>query len=725
MRPRAGRRSLAAGGDARDAIDVNALSSQSDGLAALVAPRSIAVVGASSDPDRIGGRPIRYSREAGFAGPIYPVNPARTVVQNLAAYPSLSAVPDAVDLAVIALPAAEVKTALSAAADKGARAAVVLSSGFGEVGPAGAALQAELVALARGRGMRLLGPNTLGAYDAESGACPTFSSLLEGGLPPVGPLAIVSQSGAYGAHIAMLARQRGIGLARLMTTGNEADVTIGDCVALCARDPAVGLIGIYAEGIRDGRALLAAIAAARAAGKPVVVMKVGRSDAGTAAARSHTASLAGDDAVFAAAMERAGSVRAETTETFLDTLYVLARTGPLPGDALGILTVSGGAGVLMADAAAANGLRLPALPGAATTAFHERNPHGSAANPVDVTAQAINDMGLVRDGLGTLFAATDIAAVAAFVMNWPASAALGPRLKEALREGMASAAGRPVAVVLNAPASVVADYEDAGLLAFSDPDRAIAALAAASRAGRAAAPVAAEPEADPSAETAERPDEAQAAALLEAAGVPMVQRRRTATPEEAAEAAATLGFPVALKILSPDIAHKSEVGGVRLALADASAVRAAAADMSAAVAAARPDARCAGFLVSPMASGIAELIVGARHDPAFGPIVLVGLGGVFTEIIGDVAVDLAPVDDDGAMALLRRLKAWPLLDGARGRAKADVPAAAAAVAALSRFAAANAGRFAAVEINPLLARRAGEGVVGLDAAIEPAGGSAP
>jgi acyl-CoA synthetase (NDP forming) len=687
-------------------------------LDALFAPRSIAFVGASGDPTRIGGRPLSYCLRERFAGPLYPINAGRSEVQGLTAYASIDAVPEAeIDLAVIAIAPGLVADAIRDAGRKGVKATVILSSGFAEVGESGAALQSEMLDAARTAGIRLLGPNSLGAFSNGTGMCATFSSLLEDGSVPMGPLGIVSQSGAYGAHLAMLMRRRGVGLSRFVTTGNEADITVADCLSHMAGDPDVGVIGCYSEGIADGRAFLAAAEAARAAGKPVVMLKVGRSEDGRKAAQSHTASLAGDDAVFDAAARAAGVERVETTQAFVDLLYTLCRRPPVAGNRLGVLTVSGGAGVLMADAASAAGFRLPPMPEAAQAAIAARVPFGSAVNPIDTTAQAMNDPTLVRDATHAMLAEGGYDAVVSFFMNWPDSPLIGPGLRAAIAEGMAGHEERTVAMAMNASDETRRAFDAAGMLVFDDPSHAVVALAASRRIGEALARSgdigASLPPTVPLPRRSH--DEAEAVALLAAAGVPMTDVVTAPTPDAVAAASTALGRRVALKILSPDILHKSDIGGVVLGLEGEDAVRTAATAMLARCTAAAPAATIRGFLAAPMAASGLELLVGARIDHAFGPIVTVGLGGVFVEIFRDVAIGLAPLHEAGALALLRSLKAWPLLAGARGRAPADVDAAARAIAALSRFAATHRDDLVSVEVNPLVVHE--QGATGLDAVI--------
>ncbi|MCC5808917.1 MAG: acetate--CoA ligase family protein [Ectothiorhodospiraceae bacterium] len=689
-------------------------------LSSLFEPKAIAVVGASGDPSRIGGRPIAYCKRFGFQGAVYPVNPNRGEVQGLKAYPDIQSLPSEADLFVLAVPAAQIPDALAQAAKKGARAAVVFSSGFGETGEAGSALQDEVVRVARETGVRVLGPNALGVFCNVSKVAPTFTTFLEEVEPTPGTLAIISQSGAYGAHLAMLACKRGIGLSHFVTTGNESDITVADCIHYLANDPAVGVIACYSEGVKDGRAFLEALLAARAARKPVVIIKVGRSAVGQQAAQSHTASVAGDDAVFDAAVRFGGAERVHNTQAFIDLVYTLSRRPPLGGNKLGVLTMSGGAGVLMADAAADHGLELTPLPDEARKSLDERNPFGASGNPVDTTAQAVNDMTLVRDALRVMLDQGGHDAVASFFMNWPANPSLGPRLREAITDGIKGFDDRTVAIALNAGEDVKTDFDCAGLLVFEDPTFAVDALAASARIGehlRQPSPSLAAIEQRGAGASLSGLDEAETSELLRSAGLPMAEHRVAEDADQAAVVAEQLGYPVALKVLSPDILHKSDVGGIALNLKDANAVRKAAERILADVPGHAKDARIRGVLVAPMAEDGVDLILGGRVDPVFGPVVVCGLGGIFVEIFNDVAIDIAPVTEDRAEALLRRLKAWPILDGARGRQRSDVAAAAKAIAAFSSFLAQHADGISSAEINPLRVLPEGRGVVGLDSLI--------
>jgi acyl-CoA synthetase (NDP forming) len=693
-------------------------------IAQLLSPRSVAIVGASADPTRIGGRPVAYYRQAGFSGRLYPINPNRDEIQGFRAYPSVEAVPDDVDVAVLAIPSAQVIGTLEQCGRKGVKAAIVFSAGFAEI-EAGVALQNELAATAARLGIRVLGPNCLGLFNIRAGHFPTFSSFPEAGLPVPGRVGLVTQSGAYGSHVLITARARRVGVNIWVSTGNEADIDVAELVETLAQDDETDVIACYLEGVRDGQTFLRALGVAHAAKKPVVLMKVGRSPVGAAAAASHTASLAGSDAVFDAALKPYGVERVGTTEAMLDVAYAASRAKLPRGNRIGIVTVSGGAGVLMADAAAAEGLEVPPMPAAVQQRLLAKNPFGSPRNPVDITGQALNDFTLVRDHLAACLEEADYDCIAAYFTAWPASPVNGPRLQAALREGTKGRNGRPMALVILAPPEIAQTYEEEGYLTFEDPSRAVVALAALSRlaARLAVPPVREAPPLPASAEPLPEQaiGEAEAKRLLGGAGIPVLPERLVNSAREAREAATALGCPVAMKIASPDIAHKTEIGAVVLDVASPDLAGRCFAHIMAAAAANAPGARLDGVLMAPMAGDGVEIIIAARHDPVFGPVVMAGIGGIFVEILKDVALRVGAVDAAEARRMLEELKGFALLAGARGRPAADLDAAAQAISALSAYALANAGRFETIEINPLLVAPAPRGAVALDALVVPRG----
>ncbi len=687
-------------------------------LGPLLAPASVAVIGASADPVRIGGRPIANMLARGFGGRILPVNPKRSEIQGLPAYPSVAALPEVPAAAIVAVPGAAAVAAVADLARAGTGAAIVFTAGFAEVNAAGAALQAELTAAARG--MRLLGPNCLGLFNARIGYFPIFSSSLEGGWPLPGRIGIASQSGAYGTHLFAAARERRMGTPICVTTGNEADVTVADVIGWLAEDADTDVIAAYAEGIRDGARFLTALEAARRAHKPVVMMKVGRSAQGAAAARSHTASIAGDDAVTDAVLAEFGVVRARTTDELLDIVQMATRRIYPVRNTLGAITISGGGGVLIADAAAELGLAMPPMPEEAQARLRQLVPFAAPQNPVDCTAQAFNDLSLVGSFTESLVADGGYASVLAFFSQVGGAASIAPGLRAQLAAIRARHPDRLYALSVLAPPALVRRYEEDGYVVFEDPARAVVALHAMGRFGAAfARPQPAPPAAlPPPALPAATPDEAAAKRLLAAAGLAVVAERVCTTPEEAVAAAAELGWPVVLKIASPDILHKSEIGGVLLGIGETEAVRSGFAALMARARAQVPAARIGGVLVARQMDGGVECIMGIKRDPVFGPVALFGLGGVFVEVLHDVVLRRCPFGEDEARTMIGAIRGAPLLHGARGRRPADVAALAAMLARLSAFAVAAGPRLVSIDLNPVLAMPAGEGAYCADAVIE-------
>jgi acyl-CoA synthetase (NDP forming) len=689
-------------------------------LTGLLAPRSVAVIGASTDPTRIGGRPIASMLRRGFTGHIMPVNPNRPTVQGLPAYASIADLPEVPDVAIVAVPTLAAVEAVDELARLGVKGAIVFSAAFAEVSAEGAILQDRMAAAARAGGMRLLGPNSLGAFNDRIGFYGIFSASLETGYPPPGRVGIASQSGAYGTHVFVVARERGLGTPLCVTTGNEADVTVGDAIGWMVEDPEIDVIAAYLEGIRDAQSLLAALEAARAAKKPVVVMKVGRSRLGQAAARSHTASIAGDDAVTDAVLAEYGAVRARTTEEMLDIAQLATRRIYPAGNTLGVITVSGGGGVLVSDAAEDLGLAMPAMPAATQERLSKLLPFASPANPVDCTAQALNDISLVGSFTEAMVAEGGYKSVLAFFTHtgWAASIATG--LRRELGAVRARHPDRLYVLSVLASAERAAEYEAEGFSVFADPTRATVAIDAMGRYGDAfeRQPGLPPPAVPAIPLPAASPNEAEAKRLLALAGIEAAPERACATAEAAVDAARSMGFPVVLKILSPDILHKSEIGGVLLDVATPEAVAAGFDVLIERGTTAAPAARIEGVLVAKQLKGGVECILGIHRDPVFGPIAMFGLGGIFVEVMRDVAFHRCPFGEDVADRMIRSIKSAPLLMGARGRPPADIAALARMLARLSVLAHQAGPRLTSIDLNPVLALPAGEGAYALDAVIE-------
>jgi len=689
----------------------------------LMTPRSVAIVGASADPSKTSGRPVGYLLKHGFRGEIYPVNPRASEIEGLRCYPDIASLPQAPDVALILLGAERTQDAVRELAARGTGAAIVLASGYAEAGEAGAARQQALRAAAGS--MRILGPNTIGLVNLTDGITLSASGALELGQLHRGEIGLVSQSGGILGALLSRATARGIGFSKLVSTSNEADLELADFIDMLADDPATRVIALYVESIRNPAAFLRAARKAAAAGKPVVAFKIGRSESGARAAASHTGALAGADRMYDALFEHAGVLRAQTFADLLDMPAALVAGRRLDGKRVAVLTSTGGAGTLVADSLGLAGFDLPA-PDAATAAALRALQEGAQAvldrNPIDVTLAGLQPT-LLRKIIRVLL---DSACYDALVVIVGSSGVGQPELMAgALRDSMGEA-GKPVMAYVSphapAAAEVLSRY---GIPAFHAPESVGAAMSALRQIAvthEATAPAQATPLRTPLPTRLPTPlpagslNEAEAKALFAHFGVPGAREQVVHDGAGARRAAAALGPRVALKLLSAEITHKSEVGGVALGL-DPDTVEAALARMRADVAAHTGRAPQA-FLVQQMSGGVAEVILGVRKDP-LGTALLIGMGGVVAELVRDTVLLFLP--DDGAppsretvRAALQRLQTWPLLDGYRGRPKADVAALVDAVIAFAAMALALGPRLVEAEINPLFVREPGQGVVAAD-----------
>jgi acyl-CoA synthetase (NDP forming) len=694
------------------------------GLDALLEPRSIAVFGASSDPSKIGGRPITFLRQNGFTGEIYPINPKHTEVQGLTAYAAITEIDRPVDLALISVPSAAVLGAVESCAEAGVRVATVFSAGFAEAAEDGAEHQARIADVARAAGMRILGPNCLGSSSRRRGVSASFAAS-EGRPRPDGNLdgvALISQSGAIAAYCVLAGMGRGINFDPWISTGNECDIQLADCLAYLAMQDDVFVIAAYVEGCSDGDRLREALAIAHERRKPVILLKAGRSEVGIRAVASHTASLVGSNEAFDALVQQYNVCSADSLDDLMDLSYMFGFGSPPAGRRTGLITSSGGVGILMADVAAENGLEVPPLPPHAQTALREVWPAAGTGNPIDTTAQLVNDGELLSKFLQTVLRDGGFDSLIVFlsyiglIPDWAHAAV------EALQEARASYPDADISLAMLTSPPVRKEIEALGIRVFDDPTKAVRAIgrAVATAEGsdgvapprpaspqRAAAPIAAS-------RTLSEFDSAQ---LLEAAGLPIVPRRRAGSPEQARAAAREFAGPMAVKILSADILHKSDIGGVVLDVVGADAAAEAYAGIIESVRKHAPDAAIDGVLLSPMVPDGLETIVGVTNDPVFGPVVMFGLGGVFVETIKDVACRLAPFGESEAMRMIRGIKGYALLEGARGTAPRDVPALAVTLSALSRFADEHRQDIQSIDLNPVLVLAEGNGVVAVDAVV--------
>lgn len=690
-------------------------------LHAFFSPASIAVVGASSGGVKTGAVPLRYLIEQQFPGAIYPIHPTQPEIQGLRAYPSLRAVGQPVDLAIFAVPARHALAALEDAVACGVKSIVMFTAGFAETGEDGARTQQQFALRARQAGIRLLGPNCLGFMNAGHRVYATFSPVVAGGLAPSGSVGIASQSGAFGAYAYGMARERRVGLSMWVATGNEADIDVADCIAWMARDPATRVIMAYMEGCRDGARLKNALHLAREARKPVVVVKVGRTELGAQAAASHTAALAGDDAAFNALFRQYGVWRARSIDEFFDVAHCLSVSVLPANPRVGLLTVSGGVGVLMSDDAHDAGLELAPLAPAARERILARVPFAATRNPVDITGQVTSEPDLLGLAADAMLGEGGYGSLLVFL----AAAGLTPGLQATQRQ-VAEQLRRAYPDRLLIFSSLTTPSQQAalqalGCLSFTEPGRAIRVLAAMNFfAAQAVEGAALPPAAAPAGCIALRPgnyNEADALALLRAHGLPTAQGRAVQDRGAAMAAARELGFPVVMKVLSPDILHKSDAGGVVLGVADEEATGLAFDAILRKVHAAQPQARVDGVLVAAMVKGGVECILGVHRDPVLGPLLMLGAGGVNVELLRDVSFRVVPVSLTEARAMAGELKTSALFHGFRGAPPADVDALARAIVSLSDFAVAAGDSLEAVEVNPFAVLPRGQGGAALDAVL--------
>jgi acyl-CoA synthetase (NDP forming) len=682
-------------------------------LLPLVAPKSIAIIGASNDPKRIGGIPLELLIRAGFTR-VYPVNPRYPQIQGLKAYADIESVPEAPDLVILAISAAETLGQLERCHARGAKGAVVFASGYAEEGTAeGVRRQEALAAFARRTGMPIAGPNCMGNAHFRDGVFTTFGTSFQPGDTP-GAAALVTQSGNMCATIYRIARRYGVDFNHVINTGNEAAVELTDYLAFLADDPHTDSALCYVEGVRDGEAFFRAAEAFRQKGKLLALFKVGASEKGAAATQSHTAALAGDRHAYEAAVKRVGAVAAGSLAELADVAYLHRFRDRQFGRRAAVLSISGAAGAIMADALAGAGGEMPSLPKALQERLAAAIPgHSMVANPIDLTGNIANDGQFLLNVMSTVAEAEEIDVIVLYLPGYFLTRAL---------DQVAELARRTDKAVVVIDTFVLADravVEAAGCALFDDFDRAARAIGqyGAWREGLGVAPV---KPAGPAGKAwpaagfrGATLSEVEAKAELAKFGVPVASARLVHTEAEARAAAEAIGGELVLKLVSPDVQHKSEHGFVRLRIEGADAAAETWREMTRR-AKAMPGVRVAGVTVEPMLTGGVELLLGCTRDPAFGWLMTVGLGGVFTEVIADVSHRLLPVDAAEAEAMLRELKGFTLLGGYRGAPPADVAAAAQAIAALSDAVLAADARVREVEINPLIVLPEGRGAFAAD-----------
>src|SRR5712672_406448 len=696
-------------------------------LDSLFAPDSIALIGASRDLEKIPGRLLPMLRKNEFPGKIYPINPNYGDIDGLKCYSTIADVGQPIDLAIVIIPARAVLAALEQCAAAGVKNAVVISSGFAEEGGDSAAMQDAIAALARKTGMRISGPNAEGFYSEAQRVAASFSPTVD--VKPNASrliatkrrIGIVAQSGGIGFAIYHRARALGIALSYVISAGNESDLGAGEFFEYLVQDASTDVILLFIEGIRDVEKFLAAARRAAEAGKPVIVTKVGRSGAGERAAASHTASMAGWSAAYDAVFAKYGFIISNDLDEAV-TIAAVLTTNPMPkGDRVAVLTVSGGAGIWGADTVAMHGLQVPELSQAIQAEIGKLLPsYGATRNPIDVTAQGVHSGGLQKS-IDLLDVSDEVDAI---MVVLSLSSDTRMPFKEAELKPVLDAQNKPVVFYSYTLPSQFARTELAasGAIVLSGLTHVgVAMRQMVQRAKfRLAPPVAAaalSPRDISAHLNALTLSEFDSKSLLCDAGIALPDEVLVSKQSALDGAIARVGFPLVMKIQSRDIPHKSEVGGVRVNIATKGEVFLAYQALLENARRHRPDAAIQGVLVGPMAKKGVEIIIGTMLDKTFGPMVMVGFGGITTELFRDVIYRPAPVSASEAAAMLAELKAAPLLNGFRGAATADIGALSQLISQVSVVAEQHAKEISEIEINPVLVHPEGQGVTIVDALV--------
>ncbi|WP_209021098.1 acetate--CoA ligase family protein [Allopusillimonas ginsengisoli] len=687
-----------------------------DAISRLVNPRSVAIIGASADPTKTSGRPVAYLRKHGFDGAVYPVNPKVDEIDGLKCYPDIASLPETPDVGIVLLGAQRAHLAVHELSMRGTAAAIVLASGYAEAGATGAQRQEELLKAAGP--MRILGPNTIGLVNLTRNIPLSASSALEMDFFPVGSIGVVSQSGGIVGSLLSRAAARGIGLSTLISTSNEVDLDLSDFVSYLAEDATTKVIALYIETIRHPARFQEAVIKAARAGKPVVAFKVGRSESGARAAVSHTGAMAGADNVYEALFKQTGIIRAERFSDLLDIPAALSAGRVLQSRRIAILTSTGGAGTLVSDALGLNGFETPP-PDPDTAARLRALQTGDHAaldrNPIDVTLAGLRP-DLLRGAIRAVLESDGYGAIGIIVGS--SSLAVPDLMASAIRDCLQDSTKPVIAYVSPYAPHITALLNQRGVPAFTEPESCAAALEAmwkvAHQNDSIPVPIMTDHITMPKFEDGPL-DEAQAKQLFSCFGISSVRETVVDDVETAQTAAEALGPHVVLKLLSRDIAHKSEVGGV--------VVGVTAQQMPEQLQAMREKVLAhtgkapERYLVQEMVSGGVELILGFHRDPV-GDAILLGMGGVTAELFKDTTMRLLPaqggLDRQDAFSMMRELKTWPLLDGYRGRPKADVQALADAIVAFSCMVVQMGVHLVEAEINPLFILPQGQGVKAAD-----------
>ncbi len=690
-------------------------------LESLFDPRAIAVVGASREEKKVGHIILKNILSSGYVGKLYPVNPKAEEILGLKTYPSLADIKDQIDLAVIAVPNTLVPSTMEQAGQKGVKAAAIITAGFREVGKEGAELERRVGEIGKRYGVRILGPNCLGIINTHSHINATFTS----NYPKEGGVAITSQSGAVGTTALDWAAETRVGFSKFISVGNKVDLDETELLSYLQQDDQTKVIGMYIESIDRGREFMK-VAYETTRSKPIIALKAGRTGSGARAASSHTGALSGSDQIYDAALEQSGVIRVRTIDDFFDSLQVLAEM-PLPrGDGVAIVTNAGGLGVLAADASADHGLNMVSFKKETIEKLRKGLPEeANVFNPVDVIGDADADRyeyalkALMEDenvtSICLIVAPTDlldVASVAGRIASYSG--------KTSVPFAVAMVGGKDMEVGIEM-------LRSSGIPTYGSPDRAMGAL------GTTARYLKLKTVSDESSVRAFQGDkqevrevldevreedrtalsETEGKRILSAYGVPVPRELKAKGLKQALEAAHRVGYPIVMKIDSPDIAHKTDVGGVAVGLSNDEAVVKSYELMMSRVRSRMPQAKLDGVQIQQMVSG-REVIVGMVRDEHFGPVITFGLGGIFVEVLKDISRRVAPVTDKTIEEMIRSIKAYPILAGARGRKPADLSSLREIISRVSQIAL-DFPEIIELEINPVMVGDQGQGSYAVDA----------
>lgn len=700
---------------------------------AIFKPRSIAIYGASQNPIKVGGRPLRYLLEQEYKGGIYPINPNYDTVQGVKCFHSVEEIPEGTDLVIIAVPANHTLDALYRCVAQKIKAAVVLTAGFSEAGPEGKALQEEMARLARESGMCILGPNCLGLMNITDRIPATFATVLDNKDIMPGEISLLSQSGAFGAHILGMAQNAQVGFNYWVTTGNEVDLQLNDCMEYVAKDVGTSVIASYIEDVRDGEKFKHALNVCLEQEKPVVLMKAGKTSSGSKAAMSHTGALAGNFQVYEAVFKQKGVIQANDLNELLDYASILTQKKKVNGNRVAIITISGGAGVMMADKCEENGLTLAEFSPETESELKDVLPaFASVKNPVDVTAQAVGDPGLFGKAIDICLkdGQADVLVIYLGLLK-----ETGPDIARKIVE-TAAATDKPLVVTWVAgPQDAIQELKRNKITVFEEPIRGIKAVGKLVgyrlfvRKYKDHIRTASYKKGEENrcglkqwlsdiAQKRKFLSEFEARRVLQEFDIPLVAGDLAHTAVDAVNISDKIGYPVVLKVNSPDIPHKSDVGGVALNLQNAREVEEAFHNILQNVRTMLGESVFIdGILVQKMEKGGVETLIGLKYDPTFGPAIAFGLGGIFVEVFKDVSLRIAPLDHAEAESMLREIMGKKILDGTRGKKRADQDAILDVLVHISRLSLELKDYIAELDINPLFAFDQEKGVKAGDALI--------